>query len=292
MRIGYFALLNNPIATRSYVRAVGTTADACGFHSLWVGEHIVLFDEYRSRYPYSDDGGLALPRSAGLLEPMTTLAFLASCTENIRLGTGIYILPQHNPVQAAKEVSNVDWLSEGRLDLGVGIGWSEEEFTALAAPWPGRAARTHEYLEVMQRLWSDDVSQFEGTFYRLSPCRMDPKPVQQPGPPIYFGGNSEAALRRVANRGDGWLALSLGPNEVLRCVKRLEVLVGEAGREFSRLELSVFPGLEPLSLDLVKRYRDAGATQVLASAVGNTPEAIEKGIKRIAGELLDRVGAS
>jgi len=291
VRIGYFVLLNNPVATRSYVGAVGAAADACGFHSLWVGEHIVLFDAYDSRYPYSEDGGLALPRSAGLLEPMTTLAFLASCTQTIRLGTGIYILPQHNPVQAAKEISNVDWLCGGRLDLGVGIGWSEEEFTALAAPWPRRAARTLEYLEVMERLWRDEVASFEGDSYRLAPCRMDPKPVQRPRPPLYFGGNSEPALRRVATRGDGWLGLSLGPEEVARCVQRLEGMAGEAGRSFSELDIAVFPGLEPVGLDLVKRYRDAGATQVLASATGDTPDAIGAEIKRLAGDLLGRADA-
>ncbi len=135
MHIGIFALLTNPIATPAYVEAVGTTSEACGFHSLWVGEHVVLFDDFTSRYPYSADGRLRLPPAAGMLEPLTTLCLLGACTKRIRLGTGIYILPQHNPVAAAKEIANLDWLSEGRVDLGIGIGWSRQEYSALAAPW-------------------------------------------------------------------------------------------------------------------------------------------------------------
>lgn len=285
MRIGYFALLNNPVADPAYVDVVGRTVEDCGFHSLWVGEHVVLFDDYTSRYPYSDDGSLALPRDAGLLEPLTTLAFLAACTRRIRLGTGIYILPEHNPVQAAKEIANVDWLSGGRLDLGLGIGWSREEFAALAAPWPRRGARTEEYLGLMQELWTEEVSSFAGEFYELAPCRMHPKPVQQPRPPVYFGGNSEAALRRIARTGDGWLALSVGPDEVREGVRRLATWLSETGREPSEVEVAVFPGLESLDRDLLERYRDAGATQVVTSSPGSTPEEARAGIEKLAEAL-------
>jgi probable F420-dependent oxidoreductase len=286
VRIGIFSLLTSAIATRSYVEAVGAAADTCGFHSLWIGEHVVLFDEYASKYPYSGDGELHLPRSAGMLEPLTTLSFLAACTTRIRLGTGIYILPQHNPVETAKQVAGLDWLSEGRVDLGLGLGWSREEFAALGAPWPNRARRMEDYLEVMRRLWRDEVAEFKSEFYQLPPCRLDPKPLQRPAPPIYFGGNSEAALRRVVRQGDGWLALGLSPQELSAGVQTLRLFALDAQRNPDTIDITVLPGAAPLDRASMDAYREAGAGQVVASAFGRTPDEVRKSIEQHAERFL------
>jgi probable F420-dependent oxidoreductase len=195
MKVGLFAPLGNPFATPEYVSAFGRAADERGFHSLWVAEHVVLFDDYASQYPYAADGKIPAGGESGIYEPFTALAYLAAVTSRIRLGTGICLVPQRNPVYTAKEVAAVDWLSNGRLDFGVGVGWLREEFDAVAVPFERRGARTREYIEVMRRLWEDPVSEHHGEFYDLPACRQYPKPVQQPHPPIHVGGESDPALR-------------------------------------------------------------------------------------------------
>ena len=172
MHIGLFAPLGSPIANGEFVTTLGTAADERGFHSLWVAEHVVLFDDYGSQYPYAANGKIPAPPESGLLEPFTTLSFLAACTSRIRLGTGICLLPQRNPVYTAKEAANVDFLSGGRLDLGLGVGWLAEEFGVVNVPFERRGARTRSYIEVMRTLWQDEVSEYKDEFYDLPPCRM------------------------------------------------------------------------------------------------------------------------
>jgi alkanesulfonate monooxygenase SsuD/methylene tetrahydromethanopterin reductase-like flavin-dependent oxidoreductase (luciferase family) len=159
MRVGLFAPLGNPFATPEYISALGSAAEERGFHSLWMAEHVVLFDEYGSQYPYAADGRIPAGGENGILEPFTALSFLAATTRRIRLGTGICLVPQRNPVYTAKEVAAVDWLSGGRFDFGVGVGWLEEEFTACATPFARRGARGRDYQAPMKPQWSDPVSQ-------------------------------------------------------------------------------------------------------------------------------------
>jgi len=134
VKVGFNLASINPIATPDFLVAAATRAEANGFSSLWVGEHVVLFDEYDSTYPYDESGKLFLSGEVGMLEPFQMLAFCAAATERIRLGTGVCLLPQRNPVYTAKDVATLDWLSAGRLDFGIGLGWSREEFGALDVP--------------------------------------------------------------------------------------------------------------------------------------------------------------
>ena len=190
MRVGLFAPLINPFHTPEYVIALGEGAEARGFHSLWLGEHVVLFDDYASPYPYpyAADSRLPVPPDSGLLEPFTTLGYLAAATKQIRLGTGICLVPQRNPVYTAKEVATLDYLSAGRVDFGVGVGWLKEEFDALGVPFARHGARANEYLDMMRRLWCDPIAEYSGEFYQLPACRQYPHPIQQPHPPIHIGG--------------------------------------------------------------------------------------------------------
>src|ERR1700733_9064804 len=175
----------NPFATPEMLAAVGKEAESRGIGRLWVGEHVVLFDRYGSSYPYAADGRIPAPSGTGLLEPLATLSFLAAHTSSVRLGTAMLLLPQRNPVYTAKEVATLDWLSKGRVDLGVGVGWLKEEFDVLNVPWERRGRRTDEYLQVLRTLWLDETSSFHGDLYELPACEMYPKPVQQP-PPIHI----------------------------------------------------------------------------------------------------------
>src|SRR5262249_23233264 len=157
-----------------------------------------------SKYPYADNGRFPGGGDSGLLEPLTALGFLAAVTTNVRLGTGICLVAQRNPVYTAKQVADVDVLSGGRVDFGIGVGWLREEFDAVAMPFEHRGARTREHIEVMRTLWTEEVATYDGRFYTLPPSSMYPKPVQQPHPPIHVGGETEAAFARVADFGQGW----------------------------------------------------------------------------------------
>jgi probable F420-dependent oxidoreductase len=253
----------SPFSTPELLATVGREAEERGFATLWVGEHVVLFEEYASSYPYADDGKIPAPPGSGLLEPLNTLTFLAAHTTRIRLGTAMVLLPQRNPVYTAKEVATLDWLSGGRVDFGVGVGWLEEEFRAVGVPWPRRGRRTDEYLEVLHTLWTDDTSQFDGEFYTLDPCQMFPKPVQSPVP-IHIGGESDAALARVARAGRGWHTFNRTPEDLPEPLARLDVLLGEAGRTRSEVTVTVCPYFQPLDADVTARYAEAGADAVSA----------------------------
>jgi probable F420-dependent oxidoreductase len=209
MRIGLHALGIAAGARPEVIRAVAIAAEAAGFATLWAGEHVVLVDRPASRYPYSADGRIAVPADADWLDPLLGLSFVAAATTTIGLATGILLLPEHNPVVAAKQAATLDVLSAGRLTLGLGIGWSAEEFAALGVPFPRRAHRTAEYVAAMRTLWADDPASFTGEFTRFDSVRVNPKPVRDSRIPIVLGGNSDASLARVATFADGWYGFNL-----------------------------------------------------------------------------------
>jgi probable F420-dependent oxidoreductase len=290
VKIGVAAALTNPSSTPEYLTTLATAAEERGFHSIWAPEHVVLFDDYASRYPYSDDGRVPAGGEIGVLEPLTTLAFLASCSHTIRLGTGILLVPQRNPVYTAKEAATVDWVSGGRLDLGVGIGWLAEEYRAVDVPFARRGDRCREYIEVMRRLWCDPVSAFTGEFYELPACRQYPKPVQQPHPPIHFGGESDAALRRVADIGQGWYGFNLSPNDVGERLATLERFLGEAGRTRAEITVSIGPYLLGVDADKAKRYADAGVDQLIVGAYGATADDLVRRLDRVIEKVVQPLG--
>lgn len=270
MKFGLFAALAAPYVTTEGLVTLAQEAEARGYESLWVAEHVVLFDEYAPDYPYSDDGRFPATADSGILEPLSTLAFLAGQTSTIRLGTGILLLPQRNPVYTAKEVANIDWLSGGRLDLGIGVGWQQEEFAAVNVSWPERGKRTDEYLAVMKSLWTEDTSSFSGRFYDLNPARMYPKPVQTPHPPIHVGGESDAAMRRAAAHGDGWYTFNRLPADVTAALPRLHDLLDQHGRQREDFQLSVCPYLQGLDPAMVTQYGEAGVDRVIGMVFGAT----------------------
>jgi probable F420-dependent oxidoreductase len=267
MRIDLWVPTANPFSTPEVLAAVGAGAEERGAGCIWVGEHVVLFDEYESSYPYAEDGKVPSPPGSGLLEPLNTLSFLAAHTTTVRLGTAMVLLPQRNPVYTAKEVATLDWLSNGRVDLGIGVGWLEEEFDAVNVPWPRRGARTDEYLQVLRTLWRDDPSSFEGEFYSLNPCSMFPKPIQQPQPPIHIGGESDAALRRTARFAQGWHTFNRTPDGLATPMARLNELLSAEGRKRSEVRVTVCPYFKPLDADIAERYAEAGADAVSALIV-------------------------
>lgn len=263
MKIGLFAPLRSPVATPDFLVELGRECDERGLSSIWLGEHVVMFERYESSYPGSRDGQFRFPAGSGLLDMVAALGFLAACTREVRLGTGICILPQNNPVYAAKEYATVDFLSNGRLDFGVGIGWSWEEFAACGVPFEQRGARCDEYLEVIRRLWCDEVSAFEGRFYTLPSCLLYPKPVQRPMVPITIGGHSEGALRRAARHGAGWYGVNLSPAETKTIASRLDELLEAEGRPPGDLRIVVGAVNDRIQPDQIAEYAEVGVDEVL-----------------------------
>ena len=246
-----------------FARALGPTLEERNFESLWVAEHVVLFDDYESSYPYDDSGRFPGAGDSGLLEPWTALSYVAATTTTLRLGTGICLVGQRNPVYTAKQVADVDVLSGGRVDFGIGIGWLREEYEAVAMPFDHRGARSDEHLEVMKQLWTEPVSSYDGRYYELPECRMYPKPVQQPHPPIHVGGESDGALRRTARLGQGWFGFNRQPDEVPEALERLDRALQAEDRTRAEIEISVCPYFKGTDADGIKRYADLGVDRVI-----------------------------
>jgi probable F420-dependent oxidoreductase len=291
MRVGLFLPSVSPIATPEFLGAYAEAAEEAGFASIWIGEHVVFLDAYESKYPYSDDGRVGVPPDSGMLELFTTLAFLAAATERIRLGTAVCLVPQRNPVYTAKEVSTVDWLSNGRVDFGIGIGWLREEFEVLDVPFEHRAARTRDYVAVMHTLWRDDVSQYEGEHYSLPPCRMFPKPLQAGGPPVYFGGETDPALRRVAEIGAGWHGFNHLPESAAASVERLQPMLADAGRSLADIDITVCPYLQPVEPSMLPAYRDAGVDQLVLTGFAFDPGNAKDTIAALGDQYVAKAAA-
>lgn len=247
MQIGFFGIGIGATANPELLGLAARRAEECGYHSIWQGEHVVLLDQYRSTYPYSQDGRLPMQTTeVDLLDPFLGLSYAAALTERIRLGTGVCLVPERNPLITAKEVATLDKLSGGRFDFGVGIGWLEEEFIALGVPWERRGARTREYLEVMKKLWIDGEADHQGEFCSFPKVRSYPKPVQRPHPPIIFGGESTAALKRVGEVGDGWFGVNVTPEAAKRHIEAMRGFATAAGRDADSLRYSVSTGISTL----------------------------------------------
>jgi probable F420-dependent oxidoreductase len=264
MRLGLHALGIGSGARREVIDAVAAAAEAAGFATLWAGEHVVMVDDPASRYPYAADGQIAVPPQADWLDPLIGLSFAAAATSRIGLATGVLLLPEHNPVVVAKQVASLDVLSGGRLSLGIGIGWSREEFDALGVPFERRGARAAEYVAAMRTLWREEVAGFDGEFVRFNAIRVNPKPLRG-RIPVVVGGNSDAALARAARWGDGWYGFYLPDVDTVR--ERVGVLharTREAGRDPAALEIAV--ALADGARVDVAALADAAVTQLVLVA--------------------------
>jgi len=264
MRIGLLTVGLGKGARPATIRLLAEHCERLGFGTLWAPEHVVLFDRYvDSKYPYSQDGAFAAPGTTDWMDPFIALSYAAARTSRIRLATGICLVPEHNPLVLAKVIASLDFLSGGRFALGVGIGWSSEEFAALGIPFERRAQRTREYIDVMRKLWSEEKSSHSGEFVSFKDVRAFPKPVQRDKVPIIFGGESAPALRRAADYGTGWFGFNLDPAEAAAKVAKLHGLMRERGRALNQVELIVSPYLKSVAPADLRGYREAGVSEVV-----------------------------
>lgn len=237
-----------------FVREFARQVERCGFDSLWVPDHVVFLERYDSRYPHTDDGDIKFKADQGILEPAMTLLEAALVTERIRLGTSIEIITERHPVIRAKELATLDLVSGGRVEYGIGVGWSVEEYAALGVPFEDRGKRCDEWVLAMRELWSTKRSNFAGDFVSFDEAIFFPKPARG-RIPIVIGGNSPAALTRVAKLGDGWHGWKLSLDEVAEKLAEIDTKLAKYGRSRDDVKLNV--GI-PFKGDLrdLAEYRD------------------------------------
>ena len=264
-----------------FVGDLGTALEERGFESLWVPDHVVHRGVYSSRYPYASDGRFPQGVHAGKLDPLSVLTYVAATSQTLRLGTGVCVLAQRNPVYVARQVADLDVLSGGRVEFGVGIGWAREEYEAVGVPFARRGARTTDYLRLIKNLWTEDIAEYHGPFADLPACRMDPKPVQKPHPPILIGGESLGALRRVAEVGDGWYSFDRRPDQLVSELDLLVSLLAEQGRTMSDIRITVCPPEDCLQPAVMDHYRRHGVHRVIARLPATDHDQLNR--------LLDRV---
>jgi len=262
MKIGTFSTFMSPICTPQMIGNFARDAENAGLESLWMGEHVVLFDETEFPYPGSRDGKLPVAEGGGMLDTVSTIGYLAACTDSLRFGTGITLLPQRNPVYTAKEFTTLDWLTQGRIDFGIGIGWCKEEVIACGYKFEDRGKRCDEMLEMIKLLWTEPRAEYHGKYYDLAPCRMDPKPIQKPTIPIIVGGHSNAALRRAAKYGSGWYGFQLNIEQTARAIVELDAALARENRSRDSFELVITPPFK-VTADMVKGYADLGVNRLI-----------------------------
>ena len=294
MRFGFYLPNSGPTARPEPLAAIARKGDELGFYCMVAGDHILVPREINSPYPYTADGSFHAGGAAEYLEQLTLLTYLAGITQTIRLIPSVMIVPYRNPLLAAKILATLDVLSSGRLTLGVGVGWMEEEFEALdAPPFAERGAVTNEYLQAFKELWTSDEPTFEGKYCQFSNIHFLPKPVQQPHPPIWVGGQSRAAMRRAARLGDGWHpvgaipAAPLEPEELAQNISLLHRYAENADRNPEELEVSMkaplydvdttpsgtsrrrFSGEPEQMLQDIQTYEDVGVSCIIFDIRGN-----------------------
>ena len=271
-----------------YIR-VAQKAEELGYHSLWLGDHIVIPEKIEAAYPYSADGAAGFPRRAPFPDPFVLLGGLALATSRILLGTSVIVIPYRNPLAVAKAVTTVDLLSCGRFQFGVGVGWLKEEFDALGEDFARRARQTREYLHIMKTVWRAEPASFSGEFLKFSDIHNVPLPVQKPHPPIIFGGESLPALKRVADLGDGWQPGTASLKVLSKSVPQLQALMTERGRDYADLSVSALSAVGPLlrKPEVIPQLSELGVRELIlfmtAADTHKTLTAIEDFAEKMMG---------
>ena len=302
------------MASPDNLRNLAQRAEDLSFDHVWVSDHIIIPHEVASFYPYAADGVAPFQRDNTYFEPLAALNFLAGCTTRVRLGTHVLILPYRNPVLTAKILATLDVLSGGRLILGAGVGWMEEEFQALGLDtYAQRGAVTNEYIRIFKELWTSDHPEFHGEHYAISEAGFLPKPIQKPHPPIWIGGHTNPAIRRAATLGDGWMPIGLRPpailepEELAEKIARLRRISARAGRAENAVDLvfstdcvfqdepdahrrMVSGRPEQIAADL-RQYLDLGVQHFILSFPAGSAAEQQEAMERFAREVMPLIPA-
>ena len=313
MTIGCTIPNRGTLATPESLKTLATSAEEMGFDHVWVSDHIVIPNQIDSPYPYTPTGVLPFEPGSPYCEPLSILSYLAACTQRIKLGVHVLVVPYREPVYTAKVISTLDYMSGGRVILGIGVGWMEEEFKALGLDtFRQRGAVTDEYIRIFKELWTSDNPKHEGRFSSFSGLDFYPKPVQKPHPPIWVGGHTPAALRRAARLGDGWLPIGLRPpaelepEEMDELVDQLRDMTVDAGRPREDVDIvfSADPVFDPppgdpkrtlkgsaeeIGADIVL-YQQVGVRHFIFTFEGDDLDQRLRNMERFTKEVMPQVG--
>ena len=263
-------------------------AEKAGVESLWTVEHVIYPSSYDSKYPYDPSGQMAMAPDTDLTDPLIWLTWLAANTSSIRLGTGIMILPERNPLVLAKQVGTLDSFSGGRFELGIGVGWLKEEFEALGVPWERRGARTDEYVAVMRELWGGNEVSFDGEFVSFDRVSSNPKPLNG-SVPITIGGHSDAAARRAGRIGNGFFP---GKGDLEHMLGLVRESAEKHGRDANEIEVTWGSG-EIMGSDPVaaaEKLKEQGVSRVIVPSLmflNNTEEQLAEFGERVVSKIAD-----
>lgn len=276
-----------PTAYSTDIAVMAKRAEELGFDSLWVTEHPILPVNTKTPWPTEDHGRIP-DYYKDICDPFVALGRASGVTTKLKLGTGVCLVPERNPLLLAKEVATIDMYSGGRFMFGIGAGWLKEETEIMGADFDRKWARTREAVFAMKELWTKTESEFHGKYYDFPPVYSFPSPVQQPHPPVLIGGNdpdkAPNAFKRVASWGDGWIPYKVTPEQVVRGKAVIHELADAAGRDPSALSISIFG--QPSDPDLMKRFEDAGADRVLIDMKIADEEAMLAEMENTAEKLL------
>jgi probable F420-dependent oxidoreductase len=275
MKFGLFGINFGVCADAQIALRVAQAAEQRGLESVWTGEHVVLPDPQAPPSP--------VPPETPFLDPAVALAYVAAGTTTIRLGTGIIILPQRNPLVLAKELASVDVVSRGRLIFGLGIGYLKPEFDALGIPFAHKGARSIEYLDAILAMWTQPQPRYHGRFVNFEGIQAFPRPLQQPHPPIVIGGGTPEAFRRAVEHGNGWYGFALDLDATTRCIAGIHAAARAATRpsRLGELEISITPAGK-LDADAVKRFADLGVHRLIVSKRATTEGEMLAAVDKIA----------
>ena len=255
----------------SAIRRFVQRAEQLGFESVLAGDHVVLPTAGTNQYPYTADGSFQRPSDEPFLETMTLLGYMAACSETIKLGSTVIILPYRNPVVQAKMFASLDVLTGGRMICGVGVGWLEEEFNTLGVPYAQRGPMSDEFLQIFKVLWTEPEPEFHGQFYTIQGIQFYPKPVQQPHIPIWVGGHTRRALRRTAKYGDCWHTTRQTPDFVAQNLPYLREQTEKAGRDPASISISLKRSLFFTDIGI----REGTSVPTGGLVIGTTQEVID-----------------
>ena len=246
MKIGFMLPMFGPMATHENMINMAQLAEERGFESVWAPDHVIMPTKIDTYYPYNKSGTYIADPKGAHLEPFTSLSFIAGCTHRVRLGFTVIVAPYRNPIVTGKMMASLDVLSNGRLIVGAGAGWLKEEFDALEVPFGERGRRMDEGIELMKLLWTQDRVDFSGDFYRVDGMAMEPKPLQKPHPPLWFGGTTAPVFRRVVEHGTGWLSRPVQTmDEIAASFQEIRRLATQADRDPGELRMQVSVALGP-----------------------------------------------
>ena len=265
MKVGIIPV-NIGVESVEQIVGLAKLAESLRYESVWTFEHVIVPIDYESQYPYNSSGKMGMPPETNFVDPLIALTAVAAVTKEIRLGTGVNILSQVNPLYMAKQAASLDFVSNGRFMLGVGIGWLKEEFEALGVPYEKRGARFDDYVAGMRKVWSEEVVEHESDFISWHGFKSYPLPIQNPFP-VVMGGVKGKIFERTAQLGNGWFAPTGDPSELKTHLESLKIECDKIGRDVTEIEITcMWPGQG--GRDFLEELTSVGVGRVVVPMMG------------------------